>query len=218
MEVRLPLPALRRVSANDPDSEREATRESAERRRVLVAELARELKEMNRRVVPDSALAEAREGYERQRERGAQAERRATTLLGFVSLAVTFVLANGGLLLGTSGIVGIGWRLAFGAALLLVTFSLIVSGLWATRAVHTTHVVIHPYAVAGVRERMRLDEPTARLQLLAALIYGGERGGDVAGAKIDAMKEATLWFRIGLVVLFLLALLFMVYVGWGPST
>lgn len=162
-------------------------------------------------------LVEAEKSYERQGERAAGAERRATTLQGFISLAVTFVLANGGLLLGANGVRGDGWRIAFGAGLLTVAFTLIVSALWATRAVFTTHVWSRPYAVSKVRGRMQESEADAKLELAAALLYAAERGAEIAEEKIAHMKDATVWFRLALILLLGLALLFLIYVLAGPA-
>jgi hypothetical protein len=186
-------------------------------RHELKKALRADIEKSGNSTLSDGAIEDSEKSYLRQTERVAGAERRATTLQGFVSLAVTFVLANGGLLLGATGVRGQGWRVTFGAVLLAVAAALIVSALLASRAVFTTRNWSRPHAIAKVRERMKANDEEARLELVAALLYAAQVAGDIAQKKIDAMKQATVWFRIGLVLLLALAALFLAYVISSPA-
>ena len=104
-----------------------------------------------------AVLGEAEEIFRRPFETSEGVERRASTLQGSIAIAASFVLAGGGLLLGTSKISGEGWRVAFAAVFALVILSLVASALRSLRATSRVLVWHYPDESDLLLRRQRAD-------------------------------------------------------------
>lgn len=134
-------------------------------------------------------------GYEHQRERIGAVEQRANFFLGAAGLTTSLVLANAGLLLGTSKL-GPTWRGLAAVTLAVASLCAIAAGFRALQATMITFVRAPPNGVPRLMQRRSLDGHDLLRAYIAALVVGQQRLSVIADWKIGRMKEARRWFVI----------------------
>ena len=141
-----------------------------------------------------AALTEqASVGYEHQRGRGASAEQRANFFLGASGLTTSLVLANAGLLLGSSKL-DPPWRELAAVALGLASVFAIVAGMRAMQATMITFVRTPPSTVTGVVERRKLKGDELGRAYVVALLVAQARTGVINDWKVKRLAAARRWF------------------------
>jgi hypothetical protein len=150
----------------------------------------------------DELKEEARLGYEHQRQRGGSTEQRANFFLGAAGLTTSLVLANAGLLLGTSKLDPT-WRGLAAIALGAASICAIAAGLRAMQATMITFWRTPPNAVPLVVDRRELSGEDLARSYVAALLVAQGRAGVIGDWKVARLAAARRWFigAIGGVVL-----------------
>lgn len=139
-------------------------------------------------------LAEqASHGFENQRERSAAVEQRANFFLGAAGLTTSLVLANAGLLLGTSKLDS-PWLYLGAGALLVASLFAIAAGFRAVQATMYTFIRTPAYEVERVLERRVLGVAEGRRWETAALLVAQARTKTIADWKVSRLIEARKWF------------------------
>ncbi|HEX8054599.1 MAG TPA: hypothetical protein VF517_16550 [Thermoleophilaceae bacterium] len=163
----------------------------------------------------DALLEEAKDHHEYANERAESAERRATTLQGAVAIASSLTLAGGSLLLDSSKLQGIGWKIALGLGLVGVTLCLIMAGYRAVTATSRLYQWAAPDPV-DIFVHAGLDSPEAvKVARAADLLKASGINQAVASRKVVAMGEAAMWFTRALFLILALAVLLAVYGAVG---
>lgn len=153
--------------------------------------------------VLDELKEQALLGYEHQRQRIAAVEQRANFFLGAAGLTTSLVLANAGLLLGSSKLEAT-WQVLAAVALAVASVCAIAAGLRALQATMITFYRAPPNGVPRIMKRRKLTNETLLRTYIAALLVGQYRLSVIAEWKIGRMKDARRWFlraTLGVVVL-----------------
>jgi hypothetical protein len=166
-----------------------------------------ELIEKLRSEDPDDAhelLEEARRLNETVDALSENVERRATTLQGVVSIAATFSVAAGALLLDPGKIEGKGWRLVLVALFGAVVYCLIATAFRATQA----STQIHWWSRADPADNFKrpdLSRSDFELEQAVDMLRSYGRNTKVVAWKVTYMGAASKWFLRGLIFLGLIA-------------
>jgi len=134
-------------------------------------------------------------------------ERRATTLQGVVSIAATFAVAAGALLLDPGKIEGKGWRLVLIALFGAMVYSLIATAFRATQA----STQIHWWSRADPADNFKrpdLSRSEFELEQAVDMLRGYGRNTKVVAWKVAYMGAASKWFLRALICLGLIAIVF----------
>jgi hypothetical protein len=159
----------------------------------------------------DQVLAEAQAQFDEPFSRSDGIERRATTLQGAVTIAASFALAGGALLLDTGKVSSYGWRVALVLPYAITIVSLLACGLRALRA--TSRVLVWHYPdPEGVLKRVTQSDDKARIARAAELLYSAGRNQATVRYKVAQMRAAAHWFALALAALLVTTALFCAYV------
>jgi hypothetical protein len=165
----------------------------------------------------EDTLAEAQALFDEPFTRSDGIERRATTLQGAVTIAASFALAGGALLLDTDKIAAQGWRVALVIPYAVTIVSLLACGLRALRATSRVLVWHYPHP-EGVLKRVELTDDEAHIARAAELLYCAGRNQATVRYKVAQMRAAAHWFALALVALLVTAALFLAYVVAGHNS
>jgi hypothetical protein len=142
-------------------------------------------------------LAELREqafaGYEHQQQRGERTEQRANFFLVAAGLTSSLVLANAGLLLGTSSLKA-PWHDLAVLALLVGSICAVAAGLRAMQAVMFSFFRTPPNAVDRVLDRSVVSGEDLVRTYVGALLVAQSRLGVIGDWKVARLRGARLWF------------------------
>lgn len=177
---------------------RRLTGSAAERSRLAHAELLKSTERPELAELREQALT----GYEHQRERSAETERRANFFLVTAGLTTSVVLANAGLLLGADRLHA-PWRTLAAAALAAASVCAIASGLRAMQAMMVSFLRTPPNSVDRILNRRSVVSDALAGLYVAALLAAQGRAGTIGDWKINRLRDARRWFvgAIGAVVL-----------------
>ena len=152
--------------------------------------------------VDEAALADLKEqatvGYEHQRQRSAETEQRANFFLAAAGLTSSLVLANAGLLLGTSKL-DAPLRALAAIALGIGSFCAIAAGLRAMQAMMIAFYRTPPNAVDRIVDRTAYEGAALDRVYLAALLVAQGRAGAIGDWKVHRLRGARRWF-VGAIV------------------
>jgi hypothetical protein len=161
-------------------------------------------------------LEEAQSHFDTAHDRAESAERRATTLQGAVAIAASLMFAGAALLLDSSKVRDTSWRVAFGVGLLLVITCLIMAGYRAVTATSRLYRWVFPWA-EGIYDHARLDATQVHVQRAADLLKSYGNNQAVATRKLEALRNAAIWFTRALVLIVVLAALLVAYAAVGQT-
>lgn len=171
-------------------SSRRLTGGAADRSRSAFAELLPSGDET------EAVLVELKEqalrGYEHQRERGAETERRANFFLGAAGLTTSLVLANAGLLLGAK--LHAPLRTLAAISLGVASVCAIAAGFRAMQAMMISFFRTPPNGVDRVLDRCTDSSEVMVRSYIAALLVAQGRAGAIGDWKVNRLGGARRWF------------------------
>jgi hypothetical protein len=147
--------------------------------------------------VDETTLSDLKEqaavGYEHQRQRSAETEQRANFFLAAAGLTTSLVLANAGLLLGTSKLES-PFRSLAAIALGIGSFCAIAAGFRAMQAMMIAFYRTPPNAVDRIVERRVHGGAVLDRVYVAALLVAQGRAGAIGDWKVNRLRGARRWF------------------------
>jgi hypothetical protein len=149
-------------------------------------------------------MRQATDGYEEQDRRAERSERRATTLLGAVSIVAALVAAAGGLLIGSNRVDQLGVRLFLGMLVAATVAAFVMSALYALQVTAVPHYWNRPNTWPSLWNRATRAGTPFHVDALAALVDATIWNQEIADWKARRLRAAASLFKIGLTMLLFL--------------
>jgi hypothetical protein len=190
-------------------------------------ELGQQRQAMEKRVGPllqgigqgdrELLLAEVRDGYEEQDRRVERTERRATTLLGAVTVITTVIGATGAILSSTDVLDDAAARYVFAAAVFVVVGFFGAAAWWALRVITIQDTWRRPNTYPSLEHRCRLSGTEMYVHSVAALMDSIDWNRHIAQNKARRLRNASKAFGKGLTTLVVVALAFTLLSAVAPA-
>jgi hypothetical protein len=163
-------------------------------------------------------LAEVRDGYEEQDRRVERTERRATTLLGAVTIITTVIGATGAILSSTDVLDDALARYVFAAAVFVVVGFFGAAAWWALRVITIQDTWRRPNTYPSLEDRCQLDGTEMYVHTVAALMDSIHYNRLIAQNKARRLRNASKAFGKGLTTLIVVALAFTALSAIAPAS
>jgi hypothetical protein len=162
-------------------------------------------------------LQQAVDGYHEQDRRAERSERRATTLLGSISVITAIVGATGGILAGSDLLDHAGVRFFVAAILVLAIIVFGLSALYALQVVTARAFWRRPSTPPMLWNRVAKSGFELYVDVAAALIDSASVNQATADAKVRRLRRASQLYGGGLQLLLLAAVLFVALSAAFPA-
>jgi hypothetical protein len=163
----------------------------------------------------DSLLEQAVRISDGRRQWSTDSQARAVTMLGAVGVATGLILAGSTFLLNPDNQLAEGWRIVLSVLLGLTLVCFVISGFVATRAVTKGLIWARPQ-LDRVLTRAQVNDPQeARRDELLELLNNSSQNYYAAAFRSRQVVIAGEWFRAGLVLLGVLAIVLTVHNAIG---
>jgi hypothetical protein len=168
-------------------------------------------------VEPTLLIQQAIDGYQEQDRRAERAERRATTLLGSISIITAVLGATGGIL-ASSDLLQHGY-LRIGMAVLIAS----AIGLFGLAALYSLQVLTSPDQWRRRATPLMLRDAAKKrgrelyVHTVAGLIDSVDWNQMIADRKARRLRRASRLFGYGLMALLVIVLLFLLFSAWFPA-